>query len=157
MRVLILAATMILGACAGARSQPILSKTAVSSVSGIHAGKCSPKRTEQVARILQSVTVDDMVDKGRVCPCSPKYYSELVSNGRNMLSVRLRPGTPLPWAVPPKPNIELIFVQKGSWPVNAPRGVATTMLWLGYRNAGELLFGGIELRGDPFDIARHEC
>jgi hypothetical protein len=136
----------------------LLPNVAVSTVTGIHSGKCSTRRADEVQRLLRTLTIENLYHKGRLCACGPKRYSQIVENGRNAIVVRLSSATNVPWDVNPRPAIASIIVQEGSSPMVGTQIPGLTTLWIGERSRhGDTYYSGIGVLRDYFHLRREEC
>ncbi len=175
--VLVLSITALLCGCARWQSQSSAApeaKIAVKSVTGMHNGKCGPKRALQVAAVLQQME-DNRFSMLRPCRCGENALRDIFTNERRLDKWSVRATGErgahednvdniilthsihlprIPWIWRPdndRPLLELVAVRRP--------GANLTILWLGIGKAyarGQF-FNAVGVSGDPFGLDRGEC
>jgi len=175
--ILVLSITALLCGCARLQAQSSAAPEAritVKSVSGMHKGKCGPKRALQVGAILQQME-DDGFSMLRPCHCEESVLQDIQTNEHrlDMLSVRATGERGvysdnvdnivlahsihlprIPWIWRPdndRPLLELVAVRRP--------GANLTILWLGIGKTSSRgqYFNAVGVSGDPFGLDRGEC
>lgn len=158
-------AVCALGACsaavrdASADDSPLMPRLSVVSVTGIHAGKCGPRKVQDVTRLLQSLTIRDLFRRGRPCLCMPKPLQDLVIGFRSADIVVLRKPIRFPEWLPDTfhANIVQIIIGEKLPPIEIGRPETVLLIGGRDRSPGPVLFGEVGLVGDPFALAHGEC
>ena len=181
-RALALVLLCVLGGCATPPSHALWRRVVVTSVTGLHEGNCGPRRVQQVALALDSLTARDFYDwhgsssvfeslRGIVAD----VRREEAQNARhgvhgrieNMVIIELAKPIryPVPWgdklsiAMHPRFFSHLIAGRSPS-----SMGSESTVLFFGFetppalkRAYSGMIYEGWLLADDPFDLGRGEC
>ena len=181
-RALVLVFLCVLGGCATLPSHSLWRRVVVTSVTGLHEGKCGPGRVQQVTRVLESLTARDFYDWHRLCPCIPQSVFEMAVNIRRLEVQNARHSMygvlenmdvidlgkpiryPVPWGdkreIAAHPRfVRQLIVEKSP----SSMGPGYTIFFFGLKQVppftgtrAKIIFEGWGLKDDPFDLGRGE-
>ena len=178
-RALVLVLLCVLGGCATPPSHPLWRRVVVTSVTGLHEGKCGPGRVQQVALALDSLTTRDFYDWHRLAS-GVEFLGGIVADIRwqeaqnarhgvhgrivNMVIIELAKPIryPVPWgdklsiAMHPR-FVRQLIVEKSPGP-------GSTIFSFGFetppalkRAYSGMIYEAWSLADDPFDLGHGEC
>lgn len=163
---------IILSACAAvacSRASTLWPHVSVASVMGAQAGKCPPKRRQEVETVLRSLTMGDFFNWRAQCLCVPMTLKQVLDGTQSgsaypsrAIYVTLRSpiyaGSPNAAGNPDRRPISALVIER----YMGANAKDTTVFFARPKSprlqiASHILYDRWGLKGDPFDLKRGEC
>ena len=157
-----LVGAILIGAlCAVAPSPKPQRSVVVTSVVGLHQGKCSPRRAAEVQAAIARLAASDFAWANH-CKCNPKTHDQILANERlidgslkadrqlNVISIDIAAPITLPDA-----KLETMKAQTVQLVAKALPGDHQTILWVGHEPVNprrDITFFAYIFPGDPFRL-----